>query len=602
MSLATDASSGSGSAPVAPTDRSVTPGRRSIRILLGGSVLTALAIGMIVLDPARTIGWELVHWNVAAVTALLAVVLSIPGSEGLGRSVRLGTAVALTTWLLSNLSRAILVLAGYATVPSISDLFALLFVIPGAWMLVISMHRRLSRAEEAAVYLDSAMVFVATSAVLLVILGPAAFTIGGVAGLLVAVYPAVFFGAAATSVVVVLATRQSLRPEGGLAFALGTALTGIAFSAWVLPTVTGTRVDHLPATLFSIGPMIVAYGAITWRGPGVLSAGHGWVAARISGTIGPVAVLVAGGVAATAGSSRDLGRLLYGLAAITVILQLVRLAGHLRERSAMLEQVGRLHIENAALVERLRREALERERVHSRLVDASRLSAVGELAAAVFHEVNNPLTSVLGYADLLLVTTPPDDPSRPDLEIIRAEALRVRDRIRTLLEFTTEHRSELAPHDLGAVVGAPLELLRYRLGQRGVRIDLRVEPMLPVHLDPPAIQQVVINLVSAMAASLSAGGRIDIVTRAAEGRASIVFELKGPEVDPAGIAGWFLPFASVRSADADPGGLPEDSVAASIGVLRGRGATIGTQRTASGRPQVEITLPFRPPDGVDASG
>ncbi len=209
---------------------------------------------MVVLDPARATGWELVHWNVAAVTALLAVVLSIPGSEGLGRSIRLGTAVALTSWLLSNLSRAILVLAGSVTVPSISDLFSLLFVVPGAWMLVISMRGRLSRAEEAAVYLDAAMVFVATSAVLLVVLGPMAFVVGGVAGLLVAVYPAVYIGAAAASLVAVLATRQPLRPEGGLAFALGTALTGIAFSAWVLPTVTGTLVDHLPGTLFPSAP------------------------------------------------------------------------------------------------------------------------------------------------------------------------------------------------------------------------------------------------------------------------------------------------------------------------------------------------------------
>ena len=77
---------------------------------------------------------------------------------------------------------------------------------------------------------------------------------------------------------------------------------------------------------------------------------------------------------------------------------------HSRNRSAgttTLDQMRRLVAENQDLVVRLRREAQERERVSARLVDASRMSAVGELAAAVAHEVNNPLAIISGNAQLL---------------------------------------------------------------------------------------------------------------------------------------------------------------------------------------------------------
>ena len=72
--------------------------------------------------------------------------------------------------------------------------------------------------------------------------------------------------------------------------------------------------------------------------------------------------------------------------------------------------------------------------VEARLLEASRQSTARDLAAVVAHEINNPLTAVLGYAELLLAELPSDSPIRLELETIRDETLRARDIVRALAD------------------------------------------------------------------------------------------------------------------------------------------------------------------------
>jgi signal transduction histidine kinase len=72
--------------------------------------------------------------------------------------------------------------------------------------------------------------------------------------------------------------------------------------------------------------------------------------------------------------------------------------------------------------------------VEARMLDASRQPTARDLAAVVAHEINNPLTAVLGYAELLLAEQPLDSPIRRELETIRDETLRARDIVRVLAD------------------------------------------------------------------------------------------------------------------------------------------------------------------------
>ena len=573
----------------APDTRPQTTTRSAMwMVLLGGSTLTGLAMLMSVLDRSNADGWELAHWTVSAVTALAATALSVRGSQGLTRQIRIGSVAAMTAWLLASLAWLVMVATDSVTVPSIADAFALFFVVPGAWMLVSSVRGRLSRANEKAVYLDNSLVFLATGAVLVALFGPTALAVGGWAGFLVVLYPTIFLGAAATSLVGIFSTGQSLGLRGGLAFGVGVGLVGLGYVGWIAPTTSGLPADHPLDLLFSVGPLVAAYGAMTWAGHGTDSPFRLRLAGAVTWSIGPIAVLIAGIAGAFVDESRSIELFLQALTAVAVFLLLIRTSLHLRERGEMLAEVKRLHVANQALVERLRHELDDGARIHARLVDASRMSAVGELAAAVAHEINNPLTGVLGHTELLLADVPADSRARSDLEIIRSEALRVRDRVRSLMDFATPKRSVLVTSDVATVVGRPIGLLRYHLGQRGITLDERHEPMPPADLDPPSIQQVVINIISDMAAAMPSGGRLTISTGPAVDHARIAVEADAPEVDLALLAAAFQPF------DDDPGQIPGSRrIAASLGALRGHEATIGLHHEPGRQPLVEIHLPYR---------
>ncbi len=562
-------------------------------VLVAGGLVTAFGILMAALDPLRADAWELLHWNLAAVTAVAATALSVRGSRGLTRRIRQGSLVAMTFWLLTNLTWLALIVTDTVTMPSVADVFALLVVVPGFWMLVTSVRGRLSHAEETAVYLDNGLVFLAIGAIIVALFGPVAQVVGGVEGFLVVLFPTVFLGAAVASVVGIIATGQSMTARGGLAYAAGVGLIGFAYFGWMLPTATGAPAGNGLDHLFSVGPLVAAYGAMSWGGPVRITAVRARLAALVSWSIGPVAVVVAAASAVSAEQNHDVARFLRALTVLGFLLLLVRMGLHLRERSETLGQVRRLHDENKALVSRLRCELEERERVHARLVDASRMSAVGELAAAIAHEVNNPLTGVLGYTELLL--TDATDPSiRADLEVIRSEALRVRDRVRSLMDFAAPRRPEFVTSDVAKVVGGPIGLLRYHLERQGITIEERHEPMPPVDLDPPSIQQVVINVISDMAGAMPRGGRLTISVGPAGDHARISVEADAPEVDLDVLATAFQPF------DDDPGEIPGNrGIAASLGVLRGHDATIGLRHEPGQHPRVEIHLPYRAARVVD---
>ena len=128
-----------------------------------------------------------------------------------------------------------------------------------------------------------------------------------------------------------------------------------------------------------------------------------------------------------------------------------------RERRTTDDEVTRLRRENDRLVAELRRVREEHAVDERRTIEASRAAAVGELAAGVAHEVNNPLAAVLGFAELLLEDLDPDDPRRPDLETIRDQARRARSIIRALSDFAQYGEPALVPTDIGSFVRRPVD-------------------------------------------------------------------------------------------------------------------------------------------------
>jgi signal transduction histidine kinase len=159
----------------------------------------------------------------------------------------------------------------------------------------------------------------------------------------------------------------------------------------------------------------------------------------------------------------------------------------------------------------------------SRLVRSARLAAVGEMAAGVAHELNNPLTTVIGFVELVLNEHPSDSASHDDLDLVLSEALRARRIVRGLLDFSRPSQDQRIPSDLNDLISQVLNLVRHMLRMNDVSIRLELWDDLPlVVVDPNKIQQVLQNLMQNAIRSMPNGGTLTIKTSPGQKPTTIV--------------------------------------------------------------------------------
>jgi signal transduction histidine kinase len=171
-------------------------------------------------------------------------------------------------------------------------------------------------------------------------------------------------------------------------------------------------------------------------------------------------------------------------------------------------------IENASLFESIKTQMEELERAQDQLLQAEKLSAIGRLVAGVAHELNNPLTAIVGYSQLLLETCE-DREICDDLERINREAQRSARIVQNLLAFARQQKAEKLPIDVTDVLEKTLDLLAYQLEVDNITLVPEISPHRTVILgDSYQIQQVFLNLITnAHHAMRSASGRGTLTIR-----------------------------------------------------------------------------------------
>jgi len=157
----------------------------------------------------------------------------------------------------------------------------------------------------------------------------------------------------------------------------------------------------------------------------------------------------------------------------------------------------------------LQEDLSERARLEVQLIRSEKLSSVGVLAAGVAHEINNPLTTILGYAKLLLEGRAPDDPDYAALDLVANEARRVQEIVRNLLDFSRQETGEVAPISLNELINRTLSLVAPDLRKRGIEARLELDRDLPMILvDGRRTEQVFVNLVTNAAHAMERGGTL----------------------------------------------------------------------------------------------
>lgn len=578
------------SAPVrsVPTGTGWPPSLRdSVQVPGGRTVLVgALAVAALIVLAASNawglrLAWQNAHWTVAGAAAAVAAWQGTRAATGLDRRVRGLVTVAVATYLLGQVIWGAEVALGVATVPSLADLFFLASGIPTIVTLVTSIRRRLSRTEEIAVYLDGAAVFFAIVAVIVVVQpGELMQADWHASGILAVLYPGIFLAAAVAGFLGVLAVREELGLHGAVVLLAGVLLIGLGYTGFLWAATEASPAAVSRGGVASIGLLLVGYGAATWTDRRNLSPAYDRVASRLLSVLPLGAASISAVLLVLDGDGAgDLGNVvLHASIAATVVPLVIRQTLVLRDRGRIMDEARLAH----------RTQIEQMERLQGQLVSASKRTAVGELAAAVAHEVNNPLTGVLGYAELLLDGRPADDPERAELEIIRDEAIRARQIVRSLLDFSRPHAPEHLETDLNALVGRTLDLLRYHLERGGVHIVERFEPLPPVALDQGAIQQALLNVLNNATQAIADDGSIEVSTARAGDVAIVTIRDDGMGMAQDVRLHAADPFFTTRSNEGATGlGL---SVA--IGLVEGHGGTLELDSAPGVGTVVRIALPF----------
>ncbi len=189
----------------------------------------------------------------------------------------------------------------------------------------------------------------------------------------------------------------------------------------------------------------------------------------------------------------------------------------------------------------------ERE-MRGRLMESDRLAAVGELVAGVAHEVNNPLSSISAYAQLLLRDPAIEGPQREQVEVIRSETTRAAQVVKDLLAFARRSEPRHEPLDLNLVVARTVRMRSYQLSSHRVTLDQALDENLPAVIgDARQLQQVCLNLVTnATQAMGDRGGTLTIATRSAGGNVILEVSDTGSGIPAEVRARIFEPFFTTK--------------------------------------------------------
>jgi len=234
--------------------------------------------------------------------------------------------------------------------------------------------------------------------------------------------------------------------------------------------------------------------------------------------------------------------------------------------------------------------ALDNARLSSELVHAEKLSAVGELASGVAHEINNPLTTILGLAQLMLSRAELSASVRERIALIADEASRTAAIVQNLLMFARHYPPERRPCSLADAVHRVMALKSFQLEHDKIRVTLDLGDGQTVWADENQIQQVLLNLVqnAHQAMARQSGERLLTVRlRRREGHVAIEVLDSGPGIASHLLSRIFDPFFTTK-APGEGSGL---GLSVSYGIVGQHGGRLYAENRPEGGAIFVVELP-----------
>ncbi len=192
-----------------------------------------------------------------------------------------------------------------------------------------------------------------------------------------------------------------------------------------------------------------------------------------------------------------------------------------------------------------------KEFAQAKMAEAERLAIIGQLAAGVAHEINNPLTGIILYCDIALKSMPEDDVKRKNLEKINHEAIRCKSIVKGLLDFARHKKPETKEASVNQILETTLFLLKNQPLFHNVNLKNDLDQSLPlIKIDVGQIQQVFMNIIMNAVEAMDGKGDLSIKSQLSEDEKyiEISFTDTGPGIKSEHIKRIFEPFFTTKGA------------------------------------------------------
>ena len=229
--------------------------------------------------------------------------------------------------------------------------------------------------------------------------------------------------------------------------------------------------------------------------------------------------------------------------------------------------------------------------LQEQLRHADRLATIGMLAAGVAHELNEPLGSILGFAQLAKKLPKVPQQVQQDLKKIEQASLYAREIIQKLLFFARQQQLKKTQVNINQLVESGLSFLGARCAKENINLVRKLNPQVPdIMADPSQIHQILVNLVVNAIQTMPEGGRLTVRTDASEDYVLLTVEDMGAGMDEELIENIFMPFFTTKEMGTGLG-LPVVH-----GIVTAHGGTIKVDSKVNFGSRFVVQLPIRSSD------
>jgi signal transduction histidine kinase/Pyruvate/2-oxoacid:ferredoxin oxidoreductase delta subunit len=259
----------------------------------------------------------------------------------------------------------------------------------------------------------------------------------------------------------------------------------------------------------------------------------------------------------------------------------------------LLEESKRIYQQLEKSHKELQKSHQELEQAQYQLIRTEKLAALGQLAAGVAHEINNPLGTITIYAHILLKSLEADDPRRDDIQLIISEANRTKGIVQGLLSFARETKLKPGDANINELLEDTLGLLVNQSLFQNIKIKKAFLQGLPtIFADATQLKQVFLNIILNAAQAMEGKGDIAITTLQDKGDIKIKIHDTGPGIPPEHVAKLFNPFFTTKEKGTGLG------LAISYGIIERHSGKIEVETELGKGSTFLISLPIGNSEGA----